>query len=165
MLINLKNFITNIASNAPIIALFLTFISFVIQTINSTKGQKLSIQEKRYEKLLFPVFNLIEQYNDKLPDEVFIRIEEIIKVNRHLSGQPLLIKLSAYKDNNDSKRYKDLYKYIRDDFCRVSEKLGVPYVKSFTLNKAINIISITATVLSLLSVLFVIIAYFIAPFI
>ena len=117
----------NIPSSSFDIAVFagaiLTVISTIYLTTLSTKKQ---IERERYDKLIFPLFNLIEPYLFmKKEDFIFQQVISIINDNKSLAGGRLLYICFWCEKDPSQELYIRLCSTINSEFDRACRILGL----------------------------------------
>lgn len=112
---------------APILAIMVAFY-------NNQQNLKVSIKKDRYEKVILPIYLILEPYfynHEKLPYDAMIKINNIIRNNRHLTEFTLLYLIEKYEKSFNSshkemkKSYNNLCSYIGNAVDFLSIDLGL----------------------------------------
>lgn len=112
---------------APILAIMVAFY-------NNQQNLKVSIKKDRYEKVILPIYLILEPYfynHEKLPYGAMIKINNIIRNNRHLTEFTLLYLIEKYEKSFNSshkemkKSYNNLCSYIGNAVDFLSIDLGL----------------------------------------
>ena len=120
------NFINDVLSNSDALAFFGALISVIFSVYIFTQSSKKSLERERYDKLVFPLFNLLEPYLFKEKnDEIFHQALQLIEVNKSIAGGKLLYLLYWSRQSATQELFISLCAYVNSELDRVSKIIGL----------------------------------------
>lgn len=124
------NFVQNIFNNPQSNFDPLNFIGIIVTVLASVYIFKVetsvSLLKEQYEKLFFPLFNVLEPILFQGPDENILACAlKIIENNKQLADGKLISLYYYYLQNPTKKNFTDLCTYVDKAYDRSCRKLGL----------------------------------------
>lgn len=120
------NFLRNLLSNSDGLAFFGVLISVITSITIFINSSRKSFERERYDKLIFPLFNLLEPYLFKDKDDiVFQKAIDIIQKNKDIAGGHFLNQLYWCEKSFTQENFISLCTTTNREYDRICRVIGL----------------------------------------